>query len=265
MEVSPLGRPSETSFRVLETFGTKLSQLALFPKTGRTHQIRVHLSAIGHPIVGDQAYGAKSVWGQEFGIKRPLLHAEELKIVHPLTGKDATFKAPWPEDLKLARIRFREVFKLAAVFLVAAALGATPLAAQESSAKSGAKSSKSASAKLSALKSKVQKLQSELETLQDSVENLSKSMAEVDASRRLNDLEHALSEINGKVGGAATGTEEVKTQLLEVGRRLKGQQDTLEGLRDAMDRVQREVIQLKAMQEGAPAAAAPAGSKASAP
>ena len=79
MAVSSMGRPSETSFEVVESYW-EVSQLNLHPKTGRTHQIRVHCAAIGHPIVGDETYGSNIRWAKEYDIQRPLLHAEKIRI-----------------------------------------------------------------------------------------------------------------------------------------------------------------------------------------
>lgn len=81
-----------------------LSLLHLFPETGRTHQLRVHLAAIGHPIVGDKVYGGGN---SNCGVNDPLvqtfprqaLHAESLELCHPLTGKNLTIRAPYPADL----------------------------------------------------------------------------------------------------------------------------------------------------------------------
>ena len=72
--------------------------------TGRTHQLRVHLKAIGCPILGDQVYGGKKV--MEIGdidIPRVMLHAKILGFVHPLTKLSMTFSAPLPEDMETVR------------------------------------------------------------------------------------------------------------------------------------------------------------------
>jgi len=70
----------------------------LTPKTGRTHQLRVHMAAIGHPIVGDTTYGGKTVAKGFFRMQRQALHAAEITFVHPLTLKTMTLSAPLPED-----------------------------------------------------------------------------------------------------------------------------------------------------------------------
>jgi 23S rRNA-/tRNA-specific pseudouridylate synthase len=82
--------------------GVTLCQVAIF--TGRTHQIRVHLSAIGHPIVGDSLYGGvhRRVAGDIRAVQRlerPFLHAARLAFKHPLDGRRMEFMAPLPDDL----------------------------------------------------------------------------------------------------------------------------------------------------------------------
>jgi len=87
-------RDAVTSYRVLKRYkGYTLVELDL--KTGRTHQIRVHMSYIGHPIVGDNVYSRRT---DEFGVKGQLLHASKLEFDHPVTGKHLEFKAELPED-----------------------------------------------------------------------------------------------------------------------------------------------------------------------
>ena len=72
-----------------------MSLLKIILKTGRTHQIRVHLSYIGHPIIGDDLYGNKSDL-----IKRQALHAKYIEFIHPITKKMMKFESPIPEDIK---------------------------------------------------------------------------------------------------------------------------------------------------------------------
>jgi 23S rRNA pseudouridine1911/1915/1917 synthase len=72
------------------------------PKTGRTHQVRVHLSALGYPLLGDVLYG-----GSETDlIARPALHALSLTFTHPSSGKRVLFEAPYPEDIQQLLERF---------------------------------------------------------------------------------------------------------------------------------------------------------------
>ena len=93
MAVLSDGRDAITDFKVLERFENHtLCQFSL--KTGRTHQIRVHAKYMGHPIVGDKEYGYKN---QKFNLEGQLLHAAELKFVHPTTKKLMKFNAPLPD------------------------------------------------------------------------------------------------------------------------------------------------------------------------
>jgi len=86
------GKPSQTRWRCL-TFdaGHNASHLELEPLTGRSHQLRVHLQAIGHPILGDALYAPPAIAGQ---VPRLLLHATELGFAHPLSGEWMLFRAP---------------------------------------------------------------------------------------------------------------------------------------------------------------------------
>ncbi|MFH0806384.1 MAG: RluA family pseudouridine synthase [Candidatus Brennerbacteria bacterium] len=86
-------RGAETRYRVMESFGNQYALLELHPKTGRTHQIRVHLAAIGHPVVGDTLYGSKTRG------TRQLLHAARLEFVRP-NHKPLSVESPLPEDFR---------------------------------------------------------------------------------------------------------------------------------------------------------------------
>ena len=91
------GKPSETRFRVIK----RLEESALVeakPMTGRTHQIRVHAYALGHPLVEDILYGARD----RYGLPRPMLHAQSLSFIHPATNERVTFSAPHPADFEEA-------------------------------------------------------------------------------------------------------------------------------------------------------------------
>ncbi|MGY6500200.1 MAG: RluA family pseudouridine synthase [Acidimicrobiales bacterium] len=98
MTVSNQGRDARTRFEVTQTFTdpTDLSLLSCRLETGRTHQIRVHLSAIGHPIVGDRQYGGAR---SPVPCDRPWLHAARLGFEHPDTGDHVAFTSALPEDL----------------------------------------------------------------------------------------------------------------------------------------------------------------------
>ena len=100
MAITAVGsREARTHFRVLQRFPHGHSLLLLQLETGRTHQIRVHLKAIGHPIVGDPVYGPGRK-GQSLTLKRPFLHAYQLKFTHPTTNVVLELEAPLPADLQ---------------------------------------------------------------------------------------------------------------------------------------------------------------------
>ncbi len=100
------GVEAATVFEVRERLSASTLMVAR-PRTGRTHQIRVHLSSVGHPILGDRAYGG---WGDDarrLGLTRPFLHAWRLALSHPATGEPLEFEEPLPEDLVAALERAR--------------------------------------------------------------------------------------------------------------------------------------------------------------
>ena len=92
------GKESITHYEVIE-FYRGVSMVKIELETGRTHQIRVHFSALHHPLVGDTTYGADPVLGKSLGMSRPWLHAAELHFAHPITGQALNFEAPYPADL----------------------------------------------------------------------------------------------------------------------------------------------------------------------
>ena len=100
------GRPATTSFEVRERL-PRATLLEAAPETGRTHQIRVHLSAIGHPILGDRAYGGGGDDAARVGLSRPFLHAWRLRFRHPVTGEQISLEDPLPGELVdvLTRVR----------------------------------------------------------------------------------------------------------------------------------------------------------------
>lgn len=83
--------------------GDKASLVACYPKTGRTHQIRVHMEEMGHPILGDFQYG--KCFQCAYRPLRTLLHAEAIRFHHPLTGREINVAAPLPDDFKMAQQR----------------------------------------------------------------------------------------------------------------------------------------------------------------
>jgi len=96
---SKAGRDAVSHYRVVENLG-EVSLVKIAIETGRTHQIRVHLNHIKHPVVGDRVYGKKHPPELPVPVIRQLLHAWKLAITHPRTGEAMTFEAPWPDDMK---------------------------------------------------------------------------------------------------------------------------------------------------------------------
>jgi len=95
---SKTGRDAVSHYRVVENLGV-ISLVKIAIETGRTHQIRVHLNYIKHPVVGDSVYGKKHPPELPVPVSRQLLHAWKLAITHPRTGEAMTFEAPWPDDM----------------------------------------------------------------------------------------------------------------------------------------------------------------------
>ncbi len=120
--VLPGGREAETKYKTISNFpasqrgeqfpisSEEFSLLELYPKTGRTHQLRVHLKSIGHPIVGDQFYaGRKTSREDRKWCPRLFLHAQSITFAHPISGKRVTITSESPEELRdvLAYLRTR--------------------------------------------------------------------------------------------------------------------------------------------------------------
>lgn len=107
MAVDEKGKNAVTHFRVLKRYD-KYTLLELKIDTGRTHQIRVHLSYIGHPVVGDEVY---SNGKNEFGVKGQMLHARFLEFKHPMSGQEIKLEAPLPEYFEdvLNQLKGREL------------------------------------------------------------------------------------------------------------------------------------------------------------
>lgn len=106
------GRAAVSRYQVMAE-AKAISLLRLFPETGRTHQLRVHLTAIGCPILGDVIYGGKSSILKEMDLSvqtfpRQALHAEELKFLHPRTGQLLCLRAPYPSDFSQLLTVFRQ-------------------------------------------------------------------------------------------------------------------------------------------------------------
>jgi 23S rRNA pseudouridine1911/1915/1917 synthase len=98
MAVTVRGREARTGYEVARTYREPVvvAELRCKLETGRTHQIRVHLASIGHPVVGDARYGGDR---QSLPLDRPFLHAEHVALAHPVTGAPLAFSAPLPADL----------------------------------------------------------------------------------------------------------------------------------------------------------------------
>ncbi len=102
------GRPSITHYATLEAH-RYASLLTITLETGRTHQIRVHLSALHHPCVGDPLYGADPTLARRLGLERQWLHAVHLGFNHPRTGDYVEFDSPYPDDLQHALDLIRDL------------------------------------------------------------------------------------------------------------------------------------------------------------
>jgi 23S rRNA pseudouridine1911/1915/1917 synthase len=102
MVVTTSGREARTHYQVVARFTSPapLTLLECRLDTGRTHQVRVHLAAIGHPVVGDGRYGGSR---SPLPAPRPFLHAVRLAFDHPATGQRLQFEAPPPSDLEAIR------------------------------------------------------------------------------------------------------------------------------------------------------------------
>ena len=96
MAITPDGKPAVTEFKILERF-KNFSYVECKLQTGRTHQIRVHMTAIGHPLLGDTKYTSRK---NPFDISGQALHSHTLSLIHPTTKEKKFFTAPLPEDMK---------------------------------------------------------------------------------------------------------------------------------------------------------------------
>ena len=101
------GRDAVTHYKVLERFGD-YTYIQCELETGRTHQIRVHMASIGHPLVGDEVYGPKKCPFK--GLQGQTLHARTLGIIHPTTGKYLEVNAPLPEYFIELLDRLRNIY-----------------------------------------------------------------------------------------------------------------------------------------------------------
>lgn len=99
-------REAETHYTVVERFEIA-TLLDLQPQTGRTHQIRVHLAHLFHPVVGDKSYGGRTARISELGAARQMLHAASLGFTHPISKQEVSFSAPPPADMQAILERLR--------------------------------------------------------------------------------------------------------------------------------------------------------------
>ena len=100
------GKGAATEVEVCERLGER-TLVEARPRTGRTHQIRVHLSAIGHPVLGDRTYGGGGEEASRLGLTRPFLHSWKIAFDHPVTGERVELEDPLPDDLSEALLRAR--------------------------------------------------------------------------------------------------------------------------------------------------------------
>jgi 23S rRNA pseudouridine1911/1915/1917 synthase len=109
MAVVARGKPAVTHYSIVERF-SHATLLRCRLETGRTHQIRVHLNSIGHPLIGDPVYGAKKSLSKRGGTPfgRQALHAEKLVLIHPATHRSRTWRAALPRDIRDLLSRLRE-------------------------------------------------------------------------------------------------------------------------------------------------------------
>ena len=105
-KVVPDGRPARTHYRVIEDFG-KSALLEVDLETGRTHQIRVHLTTIGHPVVGDRTYTRRV---DPIRLRRIFLHAARIGFKNPVTGEQMSIESPLPDDLAASLDELRRAF-----------------------------------------------------------------------------------------------------------------------------------------------------------
>lgn len=98
MAIVANGKPAATDYRVIRAFGQIASLIECRPLTGRTHQIRVHMASVGHPLIGDPLYGRNGA-GRIGGLSRQALHAYLIGFHHPVTGKLIRLESQMPHDL----------------------------------------------------------------------------------------------------------------------------------------------------------------------
>lgn len=114
MTVGEGGRPARTDWERMEAFGDIAALVRCRIFTGRTHQIRVHLKSLGHPLLGDPLYGWKADPRLAKQPERVMLHAEHLVLTHPISGKELDLRAPLPKDFTAMIAQLRKAATAAA-------------------------------------------------------------------------------------------------------------------------------------------------------
>ena len=111
MAITSNGRPALTEYRTITTYGDRASLLECSLKTGRTHQIRVHLASIHHPIIGDKLYGggSKALAADGIALPRQALHAKILSFNHPGTQQRVRFEVDLPKDMSALRRQLESI------------------------------------------------------------------------------------------------------------------------------------------------------------
>jgi len=201
------GRDAVTEFKVLKCFNN-YSLLEIYPQTGRTHQIRVHLSSIGHPIVGDKLYGNK-----KDDAPRQMLHSYKLKLFHPEEKKQMEWKAKIPDDF-LSVLKKLSVLFFVLCFTVVCTNAASNLTQVSST-------SNSISAEIKNIKSELKNLIKEIEKIDKVSQRVSaveESLKEQDTTQqnRIKEINMAVADLNRKITNLEIDFEEYKrTSKLE--------------------------------------------------
>jgi 23S rRNA pseudouridine1911/1915/1917 synthase len=109
MAIQKNGRKAHTDWKIEEAFGKNAALVSCVIHTGRTHQIRVHMSALRHPLLGDATYGFKATRLPDVDVLRVMLHSTELRVAHPESGVEMRFEANLPDDFAslVERLRAR--------------------------------------------------------------------------------------------------------------------------------------------------------------
>ncbi len=202
------GRDAITDFKVIKRFN-KHSLLEIYPRTGRTHQIRVHLSSIGHPILGDKLYGKK-----EDNVPRQMLHSYKISLIHPKKNKQMEWTAKIPKDFLSVLKRLKILFFI--LLFVSNYIGygfttTTNSTSTTNSVSTEIKGIKSELKKLTKELNKINKLSEKLETIEKNIKN-----QDVLYQNRLKEINMAVAELNRKITNLEINFEEYKrTSALE--------------------------------------------------